>query len=162
MFNAFFLVTMDVITPSDPNQRGCQLSLRFSCLIEDVHQKLYQQGIIVSNLCNYFIALFSLCFVVEYKAFILVLPWCVRLVIKYLDILIEQSLYITWTAEISNSLTAISSPYWWVYGWFTLAQKHPLLQYKKIFLLCVHKQMNKFSKKSFEILLKWISDWSFK
>ena len=74
MFNAFFLVTMDVITPSDPNQRGCQLSLRFSCLIEDVHQKLYQQGIIVSNLCNYFIALFSLCFVVEYKAFILVLP----------------------------------------------------------------------------------------
>jgi len=53
MFNAFFLVTMDVITPSDPNQRGCQLSLRFSCLIEDVHQKLHQQGIIVSNLCNY-------------------------------------------------------------------------------------------------------------
>ena len=52
----FFLVTMDVITPSDPNQRGCQLSLRFSCLIEDVHQKLHQQGIIVSYLCNHYIA----------------------------------------------------------------------------------------------------------
>ena len=51
MFNAFFLITMDVITFSDPNKRGWQLSLRFSYLIEDVHQKLHQQGIIVSNLC---------------------------------------------------------------------------------------------------------------
>ena len=37
-----------MISPSEPDQRGCQLSMRFSCLIEDVHQKLYHQGVIVN------------------------------------------------------------------------------------------------------------------
>ena len=74
MFNTFFLVTMDVITPSDPNQRGCQLSLRFSCLVEDVHQKLYQQGIIVSNLCNYIIAFVQSVLCSGVQSFYLVLP----------------------------------------------------------------------------------------
>ena len=44
----FSIVSVEIITPSKPDQRGCQLSLRFSCLTEDVHQKLHHQGIIVS------------------------------------------------------------------------------------------------------------------
>ena len=56
---------MDVITPSDPNQSGCQLSLRFSCSIEDVHHKLHQQGIIVSMFVVVVPSVFNLCCVVE-------------------------------------------------------------------------------------------------
>ena len=43
-----YIVSVEIITPSEPDQRGCQLSMRFSCLTEDVHQKLYHQGVIVS------------------------------------------------------------------------------------------------------------------
>jgi len=44
----FCIVYVEIITPSDPDQRGCQLSLRFSCATEDVNQKFHHQGIIVS------------------------------------------------------------------------------------------------------------------
>ena len=38
-----------IITPSDPNQRGCQMSLKFSCSdVDKVHKQLLCQGTIVS------------------------------------------------------------------------------------------------------------------
>ena len=39
---------MEIITPSNPEQRGCQLSLKFSCSAEEVQKKLLHQGTLVS------------------------------------------------------------------------------------------------------------------
>ena len=39
---------MDVVTTSDPARRGCQLSLRFSCPMEEVHTFLEKRGVAVS------------------------------------------------------------------------------------------------------------------
>lgn len=39
----------DIITPEDPDQRGCQLSLMFSIDIRIVHQNLLKRGVVVSN-----------------------------------------------------------------------------------------------------------------
>ncbi|XP_065886562.1 kynureninase-like isoform X2 [Dysidea avara] len=41
--------TVEIITPSDPEQRGCQLSLKLSCPVEEINQKLYQKGVICST-----------------------------------------------------------------------------------------------------------------
>lgn len=39
-------VSVEIISPSEPDERGCQLSVRFPCLTEDVHQKLHHRGVI--------------------------------------------------------------------------------------------------------------------
>ena len=41
---------VEIITPSDPNQRGAQLCLKFSSnySVEEVNEKLIQQGVVVS------------------------------------------------------------------------------------------------------------------
>lgn len=44
-------VTCEIITPRDPNQRGCQLSLKFSCDISKIYQQLAKRGVAVSSLC---------------------------------------------------------------------------------------------------------------
>jgi len=44
----YFIAKLEIITPSDPEQRGCQLSLKFFCSAEEINQKLYQKGVIVS------------------------------------------------------------------------------------------------------------------
>lgn len=36
-----------IITPSDPEQRGCQLSLSFSCPVRAVFQELEKRGVVV-------------------------------------------------------------------------------------------------------------------
>ena len=52
------------VTPSDPNQRACQLLLRFSCLIEDVHTNKESSSVTCETIS---LPVFNLCFVVEYK-----------------------------------------------------------------------------------------------
>ena len=37
-----------IITPADPNQRGCQLSLEFSFDLQSVHDLLQKHGVVVS------------------------------------------------------------------------------------------------------------------
>lgn len=41
-----------IITPSDPRQRGCQLSLSFSINIRRVFQELEKRGVVVSSLAS--------------------------------------------------------------------------------------------------------------
>lgn len=41
---------MRIVTPSDPEQRGCQLSLSFSVPIGKVFQELEKRGVVVSLL----------------------------------------------------------------------------------------------------------------
>lgn len=41
-----------VITPSDPQQRGCQLSLSFSVPIRRVYEELQKRGLVVSAISN--------------------------------------------------------------------------------------------------------------
>ena len=41
--------TVRIITPSDPLQRGCQLSLSFSVPIRDVFDQLEKRGVAVSR-----------------------------------------------------------------------------------------------------------------
>ena len=41
-------VTVEIITPRDPAQRGCQLSLRFSHPVKEVHQTINKLGVVVS------------------------------------------------------------------------------------------------------------------
>ena len=40
-------VTVDIVTPRDVTQRGCQLSLAFSKPITDVHVEMKKLGIVV-------------------------------------------------------------------------------------------------------------------
>lgn len=39
-----------IITPSDPQQRGCQLSLCFSVPVQRIFQQLEKRGVVVSSL----------------------------------------------------------------------------------------------------------------
>ena len=41
-----------IITPSDPQQRGCQLSLCFSVPVRRIFQELEKRGVAVSGHCN--------------------------------------------------------------------------------------------------------------
>ena len=40
---------VDIVTPSDPNQRGCQLSVSFSVPVANVFQELKRRGVVVSR-----------------------------------------------------------------------------------------------------------------
>ena len=40
---------MKVITPSDPDQRGCCLALRLSCSGDEVCKRMLERGIAVSD-----------------------------------------------------------------------------------------------------------------
>jgi len=40
---------IDIFTPSDPEQRGCQLSLCFSIPIKEIYRQLTMRGIVVSG-----------------------------------------------------------------------------------------------------------------
>ena len=42
-------LTLRIITPEDPNQRGSQLSLVFSKEVSDVHKKLEKRAIVVRS-----------------------------------------------------------------------------------------------------------------
>ena len=42
-------LTVEIITPSDVNERGSQLSLRFSQDLKEVHEKVEQMGVVVNN-----------------------------------------------------------------------------------------------------------------
>jgi len=41
--------TVEVITPQDPDQRGCQLSLKFSVPVNLVFEELTKEGVVVST-----------------------------------------------------------------------------------------------------------------
>ena len=43
-------VTVDIVTPRDVTQRGCQLSLSFSKPVTEVHSELKKLGIVVCTL----------------------------------------------------------------------------------------------------------------
>lgn len=43
-------LTVHIITPSDPEQRGCQLSLSFSTHIKKVFEELEKRGVAVSTM----------------------------------------------------------------------------------------------------------------
>ena len=40
---------IDIFTPSDPEQRGCQLSLCFSIPIKEIYRQLTMRGIVASG-----------------------------------------------------------------------------------------------------------------
>lgn len=40
---------VEIVTPRDPNQRGCQLSLKFSLSIQRVFVELEKRGVVVSS-----------------------------------------------------------------------------------------------------------------
>lgn len=44
--------TVKIITPKDPNQRGCQLSIIFAFPLEEVHKKLKGKGIVVRQIIH--------------------------------------------------------------------------------------------------------------
>jgi kynureninase len=41
-------IYVQIITPSDPEQRGCQLSLMFSVPVGQVYEELGKRGVVVS------------------------------------------------------------------------------------------------------------------
>lgn len=62
-----------IITPSDPQQRGCQLSLSFSVPILKVFQELEKRGVSVSS--HKYITVCSV-FTTEYQLLIRFVPQC--------------------------------------------------------------------------------------
>ena len=44
-------VQVSVISPADPEQRGCQLSLRFSIPVKKVIEEIEKRGVVVSVKC---------------------------------------------------------------------------------------------------------------
>ena len=40
-------LTVEIITPSDPKERGSQLSLLFSKPLKEVHEKIEHMGVVV-------------------------------------------------------------------------------------------------------------------
>ncbi|KAH7726243.1 kynureninase [Aphelenchoides avenae] len=48
-------VTCEILTPRDPNQRGCQLSLKFSCDISKIYQQMVKRGVAVDKRYPYVI-----------------------------------------------------------------------------------------------------------
>ena len=44
----FSIATVRVVTPSDPEQRGCCLAVRFSCSGDEVCKRMLERGIAVS------------------------------------------------------------------------------------------------------------------
>ena len=42
-------LTVEIITPSNVNERGSQLSLKFSQDLKEVHEKVEQMGVVVNN-----------------------------------------------------------------------------------------------------------------
>ncbi|KAK3735680.1 hypothetical protein QZH41_011989 [Actinostola sp. cb2023] len=40
---------VNIITPADPKDRGCQLSVRFSCPVDKVHAELKKRGVVVDT-----------------------------------------------------------------------------------------------------------------
>lgn len=45
-------VSVEIVTPSDPTQRGAQLSLSFSVPIIHVFEELCKRGVVVSYICS--------------------------------------------------------------------------------------------------------------
>jgi len=46
--NDFLMPSVEIITPSDPKQRGCQLSLMFSVPLSIIQEQFQKRGIVVS------------------------------------------------------------------------------------------------------------------
>ena len=42
------LIQVDIVTPQDPQQRGCQLSVKFSIEVDKVFNELSKEGVVVS------------------------------------------------------------------------------------------------------------------
>jgi kynureninase len=42
-------LTVEIITPSNVNERGSQLSLKFSQDLKEVHEKVEQMGVVVNH-----------------------------------------------------------------------------------------------------------------
>ena len=45
-------VYVEIITPSDPEQRGCHLSLQFSIPVNNVFEELVKRGVVVGDTDN--------------------------------------------------------------------------------------------------------------
>lgn len=47
--NDFLMPSVEIITPSDTKQRGCQLSLMFSVPLSIIQEQFQKRGIVVSG-----------------------------------------------------------------------------------------------------------------
>ena len=47
------MTSISILTPDDVNQRGCQLSLVFSCPVDEIFQELTKRGVVVSTDISY-------------------------------------------------------------------------------------------------------------
>lgn len=43
---------LNIITPCDAQQRGCQLSVEFAIALHDIHHKLEKRGVVVKHLIS--------------------------------------------------------------------------------------------------------------
>lgn len=46
-------VNLDILTPTNPDERGAQLSIRFAQNVRKVHSELEKRGIVVSVFINF-------------------------------------------------------------------------------------------------------------